>query len=269
MSEKTINQFSSDTYFKLFSLFESYDRQLVRVLKSMLDFEPSRILDLACGVGLSTNALQANFTNARIAGVDIDSELIEYAQKRTTCSNVEFECSEISEMLTEIPDNSIDMVFVKSAYHYFERQIPISHFKRVLTRNGVVALAERTSRSAKTYPLPDIASAYWTDIFSQPRPDRRFDAAVSSEMELTVSCYGESVALPSDIYLEAVKKDQLVGIWMLNPDIVDEWINDQIAKEIIDFKVFEEFWLYLYRNETEYKDPTQLHKKNLTANGRE
>ncbi len=248
MSEKTINEFNSDIYFGLFSHFETYDKQLVRVFKSMLDFEPSRILDLACGVGLSTHALQANFSNARIAGVDIDSDLIEFAQKRTSFSNVEFQCSEISEMLAGTPDNSFDIVFVKSAYHYFDQQIPVSHLKRVLTRHGVVVVAERTSRSAKTYPLPDIASAYWTDIFSQPRPARRLGAADSSEMELTVSCYGKSVALPSDIYLDAVRQNQLVAIWMLNPDIVEKWINDQIAKEIIDFRVFEEFWLYLYRN---------------------
>ncbi len=248
MSEKTIDQFNSDTYFGLFSHFETYDKQLVRVLKSMLDFEPSRIVDLACGVGLSSAALRANFPDARIVGVDIDPEMIGCAQKRSACSNMEFECSDISDILTQIPDNSIDMVFVKSAYHYFDDQIPVSHFKRVLTQNGVFALAERTSRSAKTYPLPDIASVYWADIFSQPRPDRRFEAARSSGLALSVSCFGDYVSLPSATYLDAVRENQLVGIWLLKPEIVTGWINEQIAKESTDVKVFEEYWLYLYRN---------------------
>lgn len=247
MSEKTIDLFNADTYFGLFSHFEAYDKQLVRILKSLLDFEPSRILDLACGVGLSTHALRANFPDARITGVDIDSELIEYAQQRTSSANVEFHCSEISEMLAGLPDGSIDMVFIKSAYHYFDDVIPVSDFKRVLGEKGVFALAERTARSAGTYPLPDIASTYWESIFSQPRPNRRFDAADSCGMGLSVSCYGDSVSLPAEIYLDAVRQNQLVGIWLLKPEIVDEWINEQIARERIDFTVFEEFWLYLYR----------------------
>ena len=117
----------------------------------------------------------------------------------------------------------------------------------MLSERGIVAVAERTSRSAKSYPLPDIASGYWENIFSQPRQTRRFDAADSSEMSLSVSCYGEYVSLPSEIYLDAVRKNQLVGLWLLKPDIVKEWTDTQIAKKTDPFRVFEEFWLYLYR----------------------
>jgi len=116
MTQKTISHFYPDTYYKLFSLFNSYDKKLIGVLKSLLDFEPARILDLACGVGLSTMALRANFPNARITGVDIDSDMIEFAQKTFPSSDVEFQCSEISDTLTHFPENSADIVFVKSAY---------------------------------------------------------------------------------------------------------------------------------------------------------
>jgi len=67
-------------------------------------------------------------------------------------------------------------------------------------------------------------------------------------MALSVSCYGEYVDLPGEIYLDAVKKNQLVGLWLLKPDVVREWIDEQIAEETVGFNVFEEFWLYLYRN---------------------
>lgn len=251
MPEKTIDHFYSDTYHGLFSLFGDYDRKLVSMLKSLMGFEPGRILDMACGVGLSTLALRTNFPDAGIIGVDIDSGMIDFAKKTIALSEIEFQCSDITEALTRLPDHSIDMVFVKSAYHYFDKQVTISHLKPVLSENGVIAIAERTSRSAKSYPLPDIVSGYWADIFSQPRPSHRLDAADTFDMALSVSCYGEYVTLPAEIYLDAVRKNQLVGLWLLKPDVIDKWINDRIAEEHDSYRVFEEFWLYLYKNKTE------------------
>ncbi|VEN75481.1 conserved hypothetical protein [Candidatus Desulfarcum epimagneticum] len=248
MSEKTIKHFDSDSYYKLFSIFGAYDRQLIKVLKSMLISEPAQILDMACGVGLSTVALRDNFPDSKITGVDIDSELIGYSKSKISCDGIEFKCSDISDLLAETPDKPIDLIFVKSAYHYFDKEITISDLKSVLGEHGVIAVAERTSHSARSYPLPDIVSGYWGDIFSEPRPTRRFDAADLSEMELSVSSFGSYVTIPADIYLDAVKKNQLVGLWLLKPDVVNQWIKEQISKKTDSLKVYEEFRLYLYQN---------------------
>nr|VFK18153.1 MAG: Methyltransferase domain-containing protein [Candidatus Kentron sp. LPFa] len=247
MSEKTIDHFCSSTYYRLFSLFNRYDKKLVHVLKSLLGFEPNRILDLACGVGLSTLVLRDNFPGAKITGIDIDPDLIEFARERASRDGIEFRCAEIPDMLAEIPNNTIDLIFIKSAYHYFDEQITIAHLKPLLRERGVIGIAERTARSAKSYPLPNIASTYWEGIFSGHRPNRRLYAADASEMTLSVSCLGEHVMIPTDIYLDAVKENQLVGLWLLKPEVVDEWINNQVTQEIDAFRVFEEFWLYLYR----------------------
>ena len=248
MALKTIQQFDSETYYKLFSHFNSYDRKLVSVFKSLLNFEPSCILDLACGVGFSTMALEANFPNARITGVDIDANMIELAQKGLPGSNLEFQCCDISLALDNYPANSTDIIFVKSAYHYFDHQVTLSHLQPKLSNHGVVVVAERTSRSAASYPLPDIVSSYWKDIFSEIRENQRFKAADLHNVSLSVTCYGEYVTLPSEIYYETVKQKQLVGIWMLNTDMVDEWLSNQLAKKVNTITVFEEFWLYLYKS---------------------
>lgn len=248
MLEKTIDRFDADTYYKFFSLFKTYDERLIRVLKSTLNFTPESIWDLACGVGLSTFALKANFSNSEIVGVDIDSSLIDLAKEKVPDSQIKFQCCEISDLLTKTANETVDVIFVKSAYHYFEEQITLSHLQPLLKKNGVVVVAERTFRSASSYPLPDIASNYWANIFAEPRPSRRFNNATSSRMALSVSCYGEQITLPTDLYIDAVKNNQLVGLWMLKPEIISTWIENNLSQKSNDINVFEEFWLYVYHN---------------------
>ncbi|WP_287300890.1 trans-aconitate 2-methyltransferase [Okeania sp. SIO2F5] len=246
--EKTIDKFYADTYHKFFSHFKTYDERLIRVLQSLINFMPQSILDLACGAGLSTLALKANFGNSEIVGVDIDSNMITLAREKMPNSQVQFHCCEISDILARTPNGTVDLIFVKSAYHYFEHKIPLSYLQPLLKKNGVIVVAERTVRSASSYPLPKIASSYWASIFAEPRPSDRLDAAKLLGMPLSVSCYGEQVTIPTDIYFDAVKKNQLVGLWMLKPETIFAWIENRLSQETDGFHVFEEFWLYVYHN---------------------
>ncbi|MEM8610631.1 MAG: class I SAM-dependent methyltransferase [Cyanobacteria bacterium P01_H01_bin.105] len=247
--KKTIDQFHADTYNNLFSFFDTYDKGLIQVLKSLLSHQPEYIVDLACGVGLSTLALHSNFNKSKILGIDIDSNLIDLAREALPYPGIEFQCREILDALSDIPQGTVDMIFVKSAYHYFEHQVTLSHLQPSLSKNGVIVIAERTSRSAKSYPLPEIASSYWENIFTEPRPTGRFNNSVASGLPLSVSCYGKQVKLPAKVYLDAVKKNQLVGLWMLKPEVIDSWIEKIVTQGAKDFNIFEEFWLYVYHNQ--------------------
>ncbi|MBV7339000.1 methyltransferase domain-containing protein [Chloroflexi bacterium TSY] len=240
--------FTPDAYHKFYSIFDHYNKELVAIAKSLINDEPDLLLDLACGTGLSASALRANFDNAAILGVDIAADLVDFAQTSTIDPKIEFRRAEIAEILDDIAPGSIDLIFVKSAYHYFDDQIPFSRLKKVLSDYGVIVVAERTARSAQSYPLPNIASHHWTNFFSQSQVDRRFAGARSASMKLSVSCYGEFVKIPTFDYLTAVSANQLFGVSALKPDLVMQWINNQLTPESATVTVFEEFWLYLLRN---------------------
>lgn len=232
-------------YRNFYSAFDNYNVKLIETAKPGLGLEPARILDLACGIGLSTLALRANFANAHIIGVDIAPDMIELAKNSVPDSNIEFRCSETETMLRDIPKGTMDMVFIKSAYHHFEHKITLSHLKPVLCKNGVIAIAERTSRSARSYPLPDIACRYWADYFAQPREVRRFVA--NESLKLAVCSYGEYVDIAVEDYFQALKNRQLFGTWALKQEVIDQWLAEQSAKKLEVVTVFEEFWMYLYK----------------------
>lgn len=245
---KTVGQFKHEVYNEFFSFFSSYNEKLVGVLSSILDTQPKSILDLACGVGLSTQALNSNFQKSEILGVDIEPNLISLARKNVLFPNIQFYCCTIPDLLKETKEKSFDLIFVKSAYHYFEHEIGLLYLKKFLKDDGAIVIAERTARSAKSYPLPEIASVYWENIFSEPRPSRRVNCSESSELSLAVSCYGELIKIPTQTYIHAVQENQLVGLWMLKPNVISDWINPFFESQSDNLEIFEEHWIYVYRN---------------------
>lgn len=247
MKQKTVTHFHPEAYYNFYSRFNIYNKKSIASLKALLEFDVTFILDLACGVGLSTMALQNSFTNAQIIGVDINCELITFAQKSLMKSNVKFECTEIKDILAKIPKGSVDIIFVKSAYHYFEHQVTLSHLKSVLSKHGTIVIMERTSRSARSYPLPKIIQSYWADYFAQPRELERFEAAKKPNLTLSISSYGEYITIPAPTYFEAIRENQIFGAWALKPSLLETWIESQIAKKVENFTVFEEYWFYIYR----------------------
>ncbi|MEM7129685.1 MAG: class I SAM-dependent methyltransferase [Chloroflexota bacterium] len=239
--------FTPNAYHDFYSTFDSYNKSLVAVASSLMDSAPAMLLDLACGTGLSTSALEANFARARILGVDIDAALVEFAQRLSINPNISFRCVDIAQILDELTPRSVDLVFVKSAYHYFDQQVPLSRIKDVLSKGGTFIIAERTARSAQSYPLPNVASHHWTSFFGQHQVNRRFEEAQANAMELSVSCYGEFVQIPIEDYLAAVSANQLFGISALKAELVKQWVAKQLTVESNTVSVFEEFWLYLLR----------------------
>jgi trans-aconitate methyltransferase len=246
--EKTVDQFDANTFWQFFSCFDDYNQKLINILRSMLDFTPESILDLACGVGLSTTALKGCFKHAEIVGIDIDSTLVDLAQQTNSDPTVQFQCTEITDFLAQIPPQTLDLIFVKSAYHYFEDKITLPQLQVFLKKGGAIVITERTARSAKSYPLPEMASHYWESIFTEPRPSLRLGMEQSLSMPLSVSCYGKKVVVPTQIYLNAVSRTQLVGLWMLKPEVITNWVEKASIQAVNGFPVFEEFWLYVYQN---------------------
>ncbi len=173
--------------------------------------------------------------------------MIEFARATKQDPNLEFRCATIAETLCEKRNKLFDLIFVKSAYHYFDQQITLTHLKDVLSESGVIVIAERTSRSAQSYCLPEIVKNYWADYFSHSRVACRFAATQSSGLQLSVSCYGTNVDVPINDYAAAIKAKELFGLSAMKPELISDWLTEMSTDNGAKVTVFEDFWLYLYR----------------------
>lgn len=103
---------------------------------------PTSILDIACGEGVSTQILAAKYPEARIVGLDISPQYIKKAQQRGL-SNVDFVQGAAESLLYR--DGSFDCIASTYLFHEIPnsvRQAVLSEIHRVLKTSGTVHLVD-------------------------------------------------------------------------------------------------------------------------------
>jgi len=99
--------------------------------KSRSEFE--RALDIGCGTGQVTSKLCTTFKN--VVGTDISEKQLEAAYKADNIEYIICPAEEIKQ-----PSNSVDLITVAQALHWFKLDQFYKEVKRVLKPNGVLAV---------------------------------------------------------------------------------------------------------------------------------
>jgi demethylmenaquinone methyltransferase/2-methoxy-6-polyprenyl-1,4-benzoquinol methylase len=122
----TENTYDAMVHYATFGIDGRWKRRIVELLPKC----PERILDLACGTGISTLAIARRFPHCRVIGVELRAEYLDIARRKVQqlgLQNVEFVLSR--------------------AEDYLARLIPPS--KELLKAGGVVVMHDFTFR-----PMP-------------------------------------------------------------------------------------------------------------------
>jgi hypothetical protein len=105
------------------------------VRKAMSD--PVTVLDCACGSGYGSNRI-AEYTTAKVVGVDVNRQVIAYAQRRYSSKRkgIEF-FAKSAEQLSDFPDESFEgVISVETIEHISNPQVALAEFARVLKKGG-------------------------------------------------------------------------------------------------------------------------------------
>jgi ubiquinone/menaquinone biosynthesis C-methylase UbiE len=114
-----------------------YDRPAVMGLAG--DVAGLRVLDAGCGPGLYAEALIR--AGAQVMGCDQSPALISRARERTGGA-ADLRVHDLSEPLTWVPDDSVDLVVCALTLHYIDDRVALlREFRRVLAPGGAVALS--------------------------------------------------------------------------------------------------------------------------------
>lgn len=108
------------------------------------------VLDAACGVGYGAAYIAT--VAAKVLGVDVDEQTIEYARKRYAEPHVSFELMDVTAL--ELPDDSFDVVCsFETIEHVADGAGAIREAARVLRPDGVYVVS--TPRAEQTTHQPD------------------------------------------------------------------------------------------------------------------
>jgi trans-aconitate methyltransferase len=238
--------FDPAVYSALYSCFNEYNCTLMRLLRTLLASPVSNILDLACGIGLSTNALQVAFTNSNIMGIDQSESMIAHAINISSDAKISFGAQDAATFLRTWDGPPFDMIFIKSAYHLLEPEIRLKDLTKILETSGVIVIAERTERSARSYPLFPAASHHWSNYFSAARQTHRLEAARNEHLHVRFVSYGEYVEVPSDSYLDAIRAGQLSFLRPFQVEMIESWCATNPLCDAPTVLLVEEFVAYLH-----------------------
>ena len=121
-------------------LNKSYDRLVSQIQKGQL------VLDIGCGTGALT--LRAASKGANVKGIDINSQMLDIAQKRSNEMNL-FKNIEFCEMgiaeLESIKSDSYDVIMSGLCFSELsedELTYTLKHIKRILKQHGLLLVAD-------------------------------------------------------------------------------------------------------------------------------
>ncbi|WP_138501877.1 class I SAM-dependent methyltransferase [Nostoc sp. PA-18-2419] len=127
------------------------------ILKAQLPNQSQNILDLACGVGLSTFAIQEIYPHAKITGLDLSPYFLAVANYRAGQRQAKINWLHAQAESTGLPDASFDLVSIFLMCHelpqFATRQI-FAEMRRVLRPGGYLAIMDMNPKSEVYKKMP-------------------------------------------------------------------------------------------------------------------
>ena len=112
------------------------------------DVQGKAVLDLGCGSGETLVPLAHR--GANLIGIDISPDLIAIAKRRLSDARLSAIVRVGSAYETELPDESVDVIFCMSLIHHLDIATVMDEMRRILRPGGFVILKEPV-RFSKTY----------------------------------------------------------------------------------------------------------------------
>lgn len=126
-------------------------------LLQQIEVAPQDILDLGCGVGMSTLALQATYPQSNVMGVDLSPYFLTIARYRGQNAPKPIRWRHAAAETTELEDSSFDLVSLCLVFHELPQQISqqiLQEARRLLRPQGHLAIMDMNPHSEVYAKLP-------------------------------------------------------------------------------------------------------------------
>ena len=128
-----------------------------RILQKQLKIEPQSILDIGCGVGMSSFALQKIYPQAEITGVDLSPYFLAVAKYRNQEKGKQINWVHAAAESTGLPSASFDLVSACLVFHELPQTAAKEIFieaRRLLRPGGYLAIMDMNPRSPVFQQMP-------------------------------------------------------------------------------------------------------------------
>ena len=128
-----------------------------QVLQEQIAIAPQDLLDLGCGVGMSTRTLQAIYPQAQITGIDLSPYFLAVAQYKSQQQGEKINWVHGAAESTGLASNSLDLVSACLMFHelpsHAAKEI-VTEAHRLLRPGGYLAIMDMNPRSEIFLKMP-------------------------------------------------------------------------------------------------------------------
>ncbi|KAF2498708.1 S-adenosyl-L-methionine-dependent methyltransferase [Lophium mytilinum] len=220
MSSPQKKDWSATQYLK----FGDQRTRAVRDLLSAVPLtSPSRIVDLGCGPGNSTEVLLARYPNATITGMDSSDDML--AKAGAALPNIDFVKGDLT---TYEPTAGTDLLFSNAVFQWLPgpARIPtLARLIKTLPSGGVIAIQVPDNFHERSHRLmrETAADGPWAPILSKLNPER------------------DPIAAPATFYDALKPLCASVDIWhthyqhvLEGPQAIVEWVKGTGLRPFVD-----------------------------------
>lgn len=128
-----------------------------QVLLSEIPSNPQNILDLGCGVGLSTFALQETYPNSNISGLDLSPYFLAVANYQSQQKNKPINWIHSAAELTNLSEESFDLISAFLMFHELPQSAAkniISSASKLVKKGGYFAIMDMNPQSDNYQKMP-------------------------------------------------------------------------------------------------------------------
>jgi ubiquinone/menaquinone biosynthesis C-methylase UbiE len=150
------------------------------------DFQPSRILELGCGVGASIVPVAHAFPEAELHGIDVGASMLRYAHARASHLGAAVHFAQDDAEHSRYPDASFDLVFSCVLFHETSEDAIariLAESRRLLAPGGVAVHLEVPNR----YETMDLWSKVRGKIESDYNNEPAWKDAISVDYRLLMT----------------------------------------------------------------------------------
>lgn len=154
-----------------------------QVLQKQLEIEPQSILDLGCGVGMSTFALQEIYPQAKVTGIDLSPYFLAVAKYRSQEKAKQVNWVHAAAESTELPSASFDLVSACLVFHELPQKAAKEIFleaRRLLRPGGYLTIMDMNPRSKIYQQMPPFILTLLKS--TEPYLDEYFTLDISSAL---------------------------------------------------------------------------------------
>lgn len=153
-----------------------YPQRMLAELKPLLADGPLHVVDLASGTGISTRAIGKILgERAHIIGIEPSEDMRRRAADDAK-GNADISYQDGTAEALAFPDESLDLIFVGQALHWFDRPAFYAEARRVLKPGGVVAIARNTRNWRKSELVSEYEAFHEAHLPGFSRTERELDA---------------------------------------------------------------------------------------------